>query len=458
MKSTHAKSKSESKSEPVSPSSTADHTRRDVLKHSGAAALAATTIASIAPVAYAQASDSIRIGLIGCGGRGTGAALDNLRANQGTEVVAMADAFAPQLQQSHETMLNANVDAARIKVTEEDKYVGIEGAYELIARDDVDLIIHATPPGYRPDHTLAAVQAGKHLFIEKPTCVDPAGYRKNIAAGVLAKANGTAIVTGTLYRRTPNFVEAIAKIHDGEIGQIVSGEAYYMAGGLWQKPREDGMTDMEDASRNWLYHVFMSGDLLVEQSMHNIDVINWIMGGAPVKAYGSGGRAQRTDAIYGNVYDHFSIGYDYENGAHVDFKGRQQIGTLTRVQNFVKGTLGHGQISPGLSTLYAYEGNARLHGQRAGYEGYQVEHKELIDSIRAGEPIVEIEQTADSSLTAVMGRLAAYSGQEVTFEQAKTMDLDLWVTRDGAPVTRDTPVTYRDVAIPGQYELPGAIA
>jgi len=435
----------------------ADVNRRSVLKTS-AAAVAAASIAGIGPQAHAQGSDVIRIGLVGCGGRGTGAALDNLRANDNVKIVALGDVWEDKIKLSLES-LKAEAEKLgkpeEVDVKPENMFVGFDAAYKVINHPDVDLVIHATPPGFRPDHMMAAVKADKHLFVEKPACVDPAGYRKCLEVGKLAREKKLGIVCGTLYRRTTNFVDVIdGIIKKGTLGDILCGECFYLVGPLKHYEREAEWTDMQFHSRNWWYQTYMSGDTLVEQAVHNLDVANWVFGGAPKKCIASGGRIQRTAEVYGNIYDHFSVTYEYANGQRVDFKSRQWSGSTQAVRNHFKGTKGYADVNPGLSKVYLYEGNKRIYGKRAGYDGYQAEHKDLVDSIRAGEPIVEIEQMADSSLTGIMGRLAAYSGQEVSFADAQKMDLDLWITKDGAPVTKDTDVRVDPVAVPGTYKLP----
>lgn len=431
--------------------------RRSVLKTS-AAAVATASIAGIGPRAHAQGSDVIRIGLVGCGGRGTGAALDNLKANDNVKIVALGDVWEDKVKLSLESLKKVAQELGKpeeVDVKPENMFVGFDAAYKVINHPDVDLVIHATPPGFRPDHMMAAVNAGKHLFVEKPACVDPAGYRKCLEVGKIAREKKLGIVTGTLYRRTTHFSDVIEGImKKGTLGDILCGECFYLVGPLKHYERQEGWTDMEFHSRNWWYQTYMSGDTLVEQAVHNLDVANWVFGGPPVKCVASGGRIQRTAEVYGNIYDHFSVTYEYANGQRVDFKSRQWSGSTQAVRNHFKGTLGHCDVSPDVSKAYLYEGNKRIYGKRGKADGYQNEHRDLVDSIRAGSPICEIEQMADSSLTGIMGRLAAYSGQLVKFSDAQKMDLDLWITQDGAPVNKDTPVLKEPVAVPGTYKLP----
>ena len=364
--------------------------------------------------AYAAGSDVIKVGLVGSGGRGTGAARDCAISAPGVEIVAMADLFRDRLEARRGPLKEAIGD--KYKVTDDRCYSGFE-AYKELIDSDVDLVILATPPGFRPEHMRYAVDAGKHIFMEKPASVDPVGARSIINSGEIAKEKGLAIVAGTLYRRQHSFMEAVKRIHDGRIGKIVSASEYYLTGPIWLRPRKPGMSDMEWQCRNWYYFSWLSGDLIVEQFVHNLDVINWIMQGPPVSCIGSGGRTQRVDPNYGHIYDNFSIEYVYEGGVRVTAMCRQMENCVTRISNQIVGTKGVADVNPDHSIITSHKGKVEFEHPEKGNNGYVQEHTDLINSIRENEPLNEARQIANSTLTAIMGREACYTGQEVTWDQ-----------------------------------------
>lgn len=402
-----------------------------------------TSTAAAASLALAQDSNSgtIRVGLIGCGGRGTGAAEDALQAAKmlkvNLEIVALADLFEDRLKGCRR-YLAKHKDA--VKVTDDTCFVGFD-AYQKLLKTDVTCVILATPPGFRPIHFEAAIEAGKHVFMEKPVAVDPAGVRRVLEAGKRARMKNLGVVAGTQRRHQKSYLETIQRIKDGAIGEIVAARCYWNQGGLWVRKREDGWTDMEWQCRNWLYFDWLSGDHIVEQHIHNIDVINWVMGGYPVKAVGVGGRQVRTDAIYGNIYDHFAIDFEYANGVHLLSMCRQQPGTenASNVSEAVVGT--KGIADPGGWIRGAKEW--RFQGKQTN--PYVQEHADLIQSIRDGKPLNETEQVAYSTLTAIMGRHAAYTGKAVTWDEILNLDLDY------SPAKYEFgPLPIRPVPIPGK--------
>jgi len=280
--------------------------RRDFIKTSTAVSVS-TMLASNAGV-FAAGDDKFRVGMIGCGGRATGAAVDCLNADPGVEIVAMGDLVEDRLDSSLKKLKKKFPD--RIKVTPERMFSGFDN-YKKVLACDVNLIVTATPPHFRPIHLKAAIEAGKHVFMEKPVAVDPVGIRSVIASSELAKKKGLAIVAGTQRRHQAKYLAMMQKIHDGAIGQVIGGQCYWNTGGLWVKEQTEGMSDMEWQCRNWLYFTWLSGDHIVEQHIHNIDVINWAFGTNPVSAMGMGGREVRTGAEYGNIFDHFAIEFEY---------------------------------------------------------------------------------------------------------------------------------------------------
>ncbi|MEJ5250405.1 MAG: Gfo/Idh/MocA family oxidoreductase [Chthonomonadetes bacterium] len=381
-------------------------TRRDFLKTS----LGASTVALASGVlgwnyAWAQGSDRIRVGVIGCGGRGTGAARDAVNAAPNVEIWALGDLFQDRAEGAFNNLQNLG---DRFKVTRERVFWGFDN-YLKVINSGVDMVILATPPGFRPIHFRAAVEAGKHVFMEKPVAVCPTGVRMVLEAANLAKQKGLGVVAGTQRRHQKGYIETIKRIHDGAIGKIVAAQCYWNQGGLWKWDRQPGMNDIEWQIRNWLYFTWLSGDHIVEQHIHNLDVINWVLQAYPVKCVGVGGRQVRTDPVYGHIYDHFAIEYEYPGGVRVLSMCRQIDGCANRVGEYVIGT--EGVSDPG----GWIRGKIQWRNE-GGSNPYVQEHTDLINSIREGKPLNEGEQVALSTLTAIMGRMAAYTGQEVTWD------------------------------------------
>lgn len=391
-------------------------TRRDFFKATAAASLAAAFPKGTG--VFAAGSDLIKVGLIGCGGRGTGAAMDCLRAAQGIEVVAMGDLVPDRLSSSLARLTKEFPD--RVKVPVERRFTGFDNYLRVCACADVNLIIMAAPPGFRPLHLKAAVEAGKHVFMEKPVAVDPVGVRSVMASSELARQKGLAIVAGTQRRHQRRYVEMMKRVHDGQIGEIVAAQCYWNMGELWVKEREPNMTEMEWQCRNWLYFTWLSGDHIVEQHVHNIDVVNWAMATMPKNVLGMGGRQVRVAPQYGNIFDHFAVEYEYPNGVRVASMCRQTKGTSERVEERIVGTKGvawsEGKITG--ERPWVFEGDE--------LNPYVQEHIDLITSIRNGTPLNEGRQIAESTMCAVVGRMSAYTGRAISWEWAmnsSTLDL-----------------------------------
>jgi predicted dehydrogenase len=385
-------------------------TRRDFVKKTSlaAGALAAGEI----PAVYAGGQEqTITAGLIGCGGRGTGAAGDFLGSSPNVRIVAAGDAFKDRVDNARK-QLSKNES---FKVDDEHAFVGLD-AYKKVIDSGVNMVILATPPGFRSIHFAAAVEAGKHVFMEKPVCVDPAGARRVMEAGLKAKEKKLAVVAGTQRRHQKGYVETVKAIHDGAIGEVVSGCAYWNGGGVWVHPRKDGWTDLEWQMRNWYYFTWLCGDHIVEQHIHNIDVMNWVLRAHPVKATAVGGRQVRTGPEFGHIYDHFGVDYEYPNGVHVLSMCRHWPNTPGNVSEHVVGTKGK-------SNGHSSAGDFKAAG--GGKNPYVQEHTDLVESIRKGEPLNEAQQVAESSLAAVMGREAAYTGQVVVWDDFLKSDMDL---------------------------------
>jgi len=414
-------------------------TRRDFIKTSVGASLAAAIPGNLG--LHAQGSDTIRIGVVGCGGRGTGAAIDCLNAAPGVEIVAMGDLFMDRIDSSLKRIKETHPD--KVKVTKDKCFTGFDNYLKVAACPEVNLIVTAAAPGFRPLHLKAAVEAGKNVFMEKPVAVDPVGVRSVIASSDLARKKGLAIVSGTQRRHQQRYIELMKRINNGEIGEITGGQCYWNQGDLWVVKKTPQMSDMEWQCRNWLYFTWLSGDHIVEQHVHNLDVMNWAFGAMPVKVTAMGGRQQRTAPEYGNIYDHFAVEFEYPNGVRVLSMCRQIKGCADRVEERIVGTKG-----------YAF-GYGEIHGTNFWkFDGdetnpYVQEQTDLIASIRAGKPLNEGRRIAESTLCAIMGRMSAYTGRAISWEWAMTSSkLDL------TPPKYDFgPLPVEPVAIPGVTPL-----
>ena len=339
---------------------------------------------------------------------------------------------------------------SKVAIDDSKIYEGLD-AYQKVLNDPaVDVVLLTTSPGFRPYHIAEAVKAGKHVFAEKPTCVDPAGYRVCLAAHEEAEKNGTAIVTGTQYRRQTNYMGVVQQIRDGAIGDIVSATTRYCSSGIWYKNRKEGVSDAEYQLNNWMHFIWLSGDQITEQAVPNIDTLNWVMDSAPESAYGSGGRFTRPDDS--QMWDSMSIDYVYPGNRVLSFMCRQIPGAKGDNGSVIYGTKGTayiGAMSSG-SRIVDRSGNEVWSMKGSIADAYKQEHKDLIDSIRAGKPIVELKQTADSCLTAVMGRMAAYTGQEVTWDfVTKESTLDLFPKG----LTWESSLPASPFAVPGSTKL-----
>jgi myo-inositol 2-dehydrogenase / D-chiro-inositol 1-dehydrogenase len=399
-------------------------TRRSFMEMTTAAAAAAMFPSGV----HTQSAESIKIGVIGTGGRGTGAIANVLMSAEGVEITALGDLNPDRIEQSRITLDQQAAEdrnfGARyktgFKVTGDKVYTGFD-AYQKVIASNVDMIILSTPPGFRPQHLAAAVAAGKHIFTEKPVATDSAGIRSVLATYEEALKKKLGIVAGTQRRHQAEYLATIERIHNGAIGDVVSGQIFWNQGGLWNNGRQPNWSDTEWQIRNWLYFTWLSGDHIVEQHVHNIDVANWVMKAHPVKAIGMGGRQQRTDPKYGHIYDHFAVDFEYPSGARVTSMCRQIEGTTNRIgENFI-GTKGSSDASSGITgaTPWTYQKPERA------VNPYVQEHTDLIASIRAGKPLNELRTVAESTLTAILGREAAYTGQELTWDQVLKADLDL---------------------------------
>ncbi|QDT02175.1 Glycosyl hydrolase family 109 protein 1 precursor [Rubripirellula lacrimiformis] len=421
--------------------------RRTFLKASGSALVGATLAQtkSSAQTPHVSVDDDIRIGLIGCGGRGTGATLNALKADPGIRLVAMADAFEDRLQGCLQTLQRQKDFRSRIDVSEEMQFTGLD-AYQKVLATDIDVVLLATPPGFRPLHLSAAIDAGKHVFAEKPAAVDPAGIRSVLASAAKAKEKGLFIVAGLHARYEPETIEMTRRVQDGAIGEILNGRMSRYGGGTWVKPRKPGQTDVEYQLSNWHYHTWLSGDFLIEQFVHEIDRMAWVMGGYPVSCLATGGRQTRTEEMYGHTYDHFAALYKFANGSELYTTSRQQKGCANVFDMRLAGTKGT-CIGAG-KTRYEIAGpTAWQSGKGNGKKqvGHQTEHDAFYRELRSGGYLNNGDYFAKSTLMAIMARESAYTGQEITWQQALDAKQDLMPDN----IAWDTPVPPWKVAIPG---------
>jgi len=425
-------------------------TRRDFLKNSSTVAvggLLATSALSRAAEPASANTRILKVGLIGCGGRGTGAALQALKADPGVRLTAMADVFSDRLESSLATLRKQTSIANHIEVTAATSFVGLD-AFQKLIDSGVDVVLLTSTPAFRPQHFKAAIAAGKHVFCEKPVAVDGAGIRSVLESAVEAKKKNLSVMSGFCWRYDPRMRATVAKVHDGAIGDIRAIIATYHTGSLTTKfpgTRTPGQTDLEWQLRNWYNFTWLSGDHLVEQAIHNVDKIAWLMKQEmPTQAIGVGGR---TVPAYGNTYDNFSVAYEYASGVRATLSCRQHDGVYNEVTDYVMGTEGifsNGRLATqGITgeTSWKYTGPTR--------DMYQVEHDELFAAIRADKPINDGVRMAQSTLMAIMGRMAAYTGQVVTWDQA----LNSKETLVPASLDWQAPLAFAPRAIPGVTKL-----
>ncbi len=388
--------------------------RRKFVQRSVVVAGSALTTKALFARSAVGAADLLRIGLIGCGGRGTGAAAQALAADPNVKLVAMGDAFIDHVENSLAKLKADPKIAGKIDVPAERRFSGFDN-YQKVLESGIDVVLLAEPPHFRPKHLKAAIDAGKHVFAEKPVAVDAPGVRSVLATCEEARKKGLSVVSGLCLRYAHGFREAVQRIHDGAIGEITSVQASDFRGPIWVRARQPGWSDLEYQVRNWYYFSWLSGDFIVEQHVHFLDVCSWIMKDQyPVKAIGTGGRQVRTGPDYGNIYDHHSIIYEYANGAKLYGFCRQQSGCHNETGAFAVGTEGRAEISQQRQTISG-KNPWKYDGPKNNF--YQTEHDELFASIRSGKPINNGDYMSKTTLLAIMGRTASYTGQVVTWEQ-----------------------------------------
>lgn len=400
-----------------------------------------------------QAPDGpvLKAGLIGCGGRGTGAAMNYLDAGPNLQITALGDTFKDKVDSTRAKIL----EQKKQEVPEDKCFVGFD-AFQKVIDSGVDIVILATPPFFRPEHLAAAVAARKHVFAEKPVCVDPTGARSVMATALKAKELGLTIVTGTQRRHQRDYVAAFQQVQAGTIGNIISGNIYWNGGKLWHRELDKSWSEMEWMIRNWVNWCWLSGDHIVEQHVHNIDVMNWFTGSHPVKATGMGARHRR---VTGDQFDNFSVDYVFENGMHFHSMCRQINGTPNNVSEMIFGSDGYVHTSD-KKICVIYDRNGQLKWEfgeyvpdKDGKPTHNVkvsasvqEHIELVNAIRTDKPFNELENTAISTMTAIMGRVSSYTGKDTTWDEMMNSDMKL-----GPKVFAFGPVDVpKEVPIPGE--------
>ena len=417
-------------------------TRRSFLRNAAAAATAAGLTDALTAGRLQQGQDGaeLRVALIGCGGRGTGAIGQALSTKGSTRLVAIADMFVDRLEGCLDALGENAAFKGRIEVAKDKRFVGAD-AFAGVMASNCDVVVIATPPHFRPAHFEAAIAARKNVFFEKPVAVDGPGVRRVIAAAEQAQKLGLSVVCGLQRHHQNGYLEIMKQIHGGALGKILFARCSWNQGGLWHAARQPQWSDMEWQLRNWLYFTWLSGDHIVEQHVHNLDVINWAMQSHPVRARGMGGRQVRTDPKFGHIFDHHAVQYQYESGAWNFSESRQIDGCLNDVSEHVYGTLGEAHMGSG----WRITGENDWTWSGANNDPYQTEHDDFFASVRAGKPLNEGRMVAESTLTAIMGRMATYSGKEITWDQALSSD-EKW----GPASYEFGPLPVDPVPMPGQ--------
>ncbi len=413
-----------SPTKPVSLPALPNPNRRQAVTTAALAGSAAIATMKLKPV-HADGDDTLRVGLIGCGGRGTGAATQALTADSRVKLTAMADAFDDRLQMSLKILERMEEFSSKVDVPPERQFVGFD-AYNQLMASDVDVVLLATPPHFRPMHIKAAIDAGKHVFAEKPVAVDTPGVHSVLQSCAEAKKKGLSVMSGLCLRYHAPFQQAVQRIQDGAIGDIRTLLANDYRGPIWVKPRQPDWTDMFWQMQNWYYFTWLSGDFNVEQHIHNLDLCAWAMGDQyPVKAIGMGGREVRKGPEYGNIFDHHSVVYEYANGAQLISNTRQIAGCKSDISVNILGAQGAASLHERKLKGVTITGKTEWTSNDDGLLHFQAEHDALFASIRAGTPINNGDYAAKSTLLAIMGRMATYTGQEITWDMAWNSQEDL---------------------------------
>jgi len=419
--------------------------RREFIKKTGVAVLGGSMGFNIVQAKPGRNFNekTLKVGLVGCGGRGTGAAEQALNADPDVVLSAMADIFPDRLQQSYQAI--TELHPKKVTVDEDHKFIGFD-AYQKLIASGVDVVLLATPPAFRPDHLMAAVDAGKHVFAEKPMAVDAPGVRKVLEAARKAREKGLSLTSGYCLRYDNAKRAFFQRILGGEIGEIRSMNSTRYGGELWYMPRQPQWSQMEYQLRNWYYYDWLSGDFVVEMHVHNIDLMAWAMGNnTPVSAVGIGGRQVRVDQKYGNIYDHLAVEFQYQDETMGYHFGRQYNGCSSKQILDIVGSKGTAHID--------HKGNHRISAasnwEFSGEENnmYQTEHDELFASIRQGKPTNDGEWMANTTMLGILARMVSYSGQTITWEEAINSDMSTGPSIDQYSWDLEWP--DGEIAVPG---------
>ena len=437
--------------------------RRNFVKRT---TLATTGILSsglpVGAVANVNGNKKLKIALVGCGGRGTGAIVQALQADENTELIAMADAFQDRVEKSLKAVQEHFDGVMKIKIKPKNLFSGFDAYKKAI--DLADVVILTTPPGFRPYHFEYAIENGKHVFMEKPVATDPVGVRKVLDVARVAKEKRLNVVVGLQRHYQKKYIDILNKINNGKIGKITGGQVYWNSSGVWVRERQPDQSEMEYQMRNWYYFNWLCGDHILEQHIHNIDVANWFIGDYPLKAQGMGGRQVRNGKDHGEIFDHHFVEFTYKTGAVISSQCRHQPGCMRRVDESFQGTKGSVNMRYGDivdlegKEIYRYKSGNNTKSSKPSRSianglnepnPYQVEHDKLFASIRNGGVIADAENGAKSTLTAIMGRMATYSGKEITWDQAMNSKLELMPEN---PDWNTNPPTMPDSN--GTYSIP----
>ena len=413
--------------------------RRNFVKRT---TLATTGILSsglpVGAMANVNENKKLKIALVGCGGRGTGAIVQALQADENTELISMADAFQDRVEKSLKAVQEHFDGVMKIKIKPKNLFSGFDAYKKAI--DLADVVILTTPPGFRPYHFEYAIENGKHVFMEKPVATDPVGVRKVLDVARVAKEKRLNVVVGLQRHYQKKYIDILNKINNGKIGKITGGQVYWNSSGVWVRERQPDQSEMEYQMRNWYYFNWLCGDHILEQHIHNIDVANWFIGDYPLKAQGMGGRQVRNGKDHGEIFDHHFVEFTYKTGAVISSQCRHQPGCMRRVDESFQGTKGSVNMRYGDivdlegKEIYRYKSGNNTKSSKPSRSianglnepnPYQVEHDKLFASIRNGGVIADAENGAKSTLTAIMGRMATYSGKEITWDQAMNSKLEL---------------------------------
>ena len=432
------------------------NTRRTFCKQTAAATTG--ILASTLPLdAMSNVYDNkkLKLALIGCGGRGSGAAVQALTADDKVELYAMADAFRDRIDSSLNGIKEHFDGSKNIDVKEKNMFTGFDAYKKAI--DLCDVVILTTPPGFRPLHFEYAINNDKHVFMEKPLATDAPGIRKVLEVAKIAKDKKLNVVVGLQRHYQDKYITLYNKVVNGDIGKIVSGQVYWNDGGVWVKKRKSSQSELEYQMRNWYYFTWLCGDHILEQHIHNIDVANWFVGDYPISAQGMGGREVRNGIDHGQIFDHHFVEFTYANGAVISSQCRHQTGTASRVDEVFQGS--NGSVVTGKGEMTDLSGNIKYKYPNKWNEDpnpYQVEHDKLFQSIRNNEVINDVEYGAKSTMTAIMGRMATYTGKKITWDQAinsKEMLVPKNLTWNSTPPTLPDDNGKYLVAIPGKTQF-----